>query len=412
MKRYFLIFTLLLVVLLPAEARRRPDTAGAVPSVRKKTASRVIKSSATPASISAPTAATATAEQPFLTVGGLFQADAMYLGNAPQLNGTGDANWRQGKPYVLLQFTPDFSFNLTYAIPQQQLDSLFFQENAGEHVVLVGGQYSPVWGLENSADTSALNLLELPLPYGPFTPTYGLGGEVGFIFDPVTLWVGEYSTRIGTQVPAPAPISATLNFEYSPVHTDTDVFAIILSGWQQTPGGGNTFNFSANPEIISNNFGAIVATPNITNAKNYWAGNGAIAWEKGPLGLQGEYEHILINRAQSLGNLGFDGYYVMATYFLTGESRLFNFEYSGYVDITPIRHSYGAWQLTTQFSYLNLNDLDIQGGQERNWSIGLNFFPAKHLKYQLVYIRSWATPNSNGLNQNSNFVDLRMQLVF
>lgn len=406
MKRYFLIALILLLICSFAEARRRPNTAGAVPSTRKKTVSRIT----TAAEVPKPTAAQNQATQPFITIGGLFQADAMYFGNAPQL--TGNSNWRQGKPFLLVQFTPDFSLNITYALPQQQVDSLFFQNNFGEHVVLVGGQYSPVWGLENSADTSALNMLELALPYGPFTPTYGLGGEAGFIFDPVTVWVGEYSTRIGTQVPAPAPITETLNVEYSPFHTDTKVLAMILSGWQQTTGGGNTFQFSADPEIISDNFGTIVGTPEITNAKNFWAGNAALAWENGPLSLQGEYEHILINRAQSLGNLGFDGYYVMASYFLTGESRLFNFEYSGYVDITPIRHSYGAWQVSTQFSYLNLNDLDIQGGQERNWSLGLNFYPAKHLKYQLVYIRSWADPNSDGFNQNSNFLGFRMQLVF
>lgn len=400
MKRYFLTLLLFLVLILPAHARprpRRPDSAGSAPKAHRDSALRV--ETPEPAK-----------KEPFITIGGLFQTDFMYFGNAPQLSG--NANWREGKPYLAVQFTPNFSLDITYALPQKQVDSLFFQYNAGEHIVFIGGQYSPVWGLENSADTSALNMLELALPYGPFTPTYGLGGEAGFIVYPFTLWVGEYSTRIGTQVPAPAPISETFNLEYSPFHTDSDVLAIILSGWQQTPGGGNTFAFSADPEMISRNFGTIIATPNIINAKNYWAGNGALAWEKGPLSLQGEYEHILINRAQSLGNLGFDGYYAMASYFLTGESRLFNFEYSGYVDITPIRHSYGAWQLSTQFSYLNLNDLNIQGGQERNWSIGLNFYPAKHLKYQAVYIRSWATPNSDGVNQNSNFFGFRMQLVF
>jgi len=244
-----------------------------VPSIRKvKTDRRTTQPAVAPTVAPAPVSPPA---QPFVTIGGLFQTDFMYFGNASQL--TGNSNWRQGKPYLLVQFTPDFSLNITYAMPQQQVDSLFFQNNFGEHVVLVGGQYTPVWGLENSADTSALNMLELALPYGPFTPNYGLGGEVGFIFDPITLWVGEYSTRIGTQVPSPAPIAETINFEYSPVHTDTKLWAVILSAWQETTGGGNSFEFSAAPELTADNEGTLLATPDITDAKNFWAGNAALA---------------------------------------------------------------------------------------------------------------------------------------
>lgn len=341
--------------------------------------------------------------------GGLFQADTMYFGGAPQLQGNG--NWREGRPYVQIQLTKTLSFLLVYDLVNETVYNLFFTYQPTQHVVFTGGQYSPIWGIANSDDTSALNFLELPLPYQPFSPTEGLGGQVQFLYDPWGFTVSEYGPRIQYSPPSPEPITETVNIIYSPLHTETKVFAVVLAAWQQPTDGSNLFDFSAIPEIDAHNNGTLIDTGDIT-AKNFWVGSSGITWQNGPISATGEYEHDYVNRANSLGNLNFDGYYLDASYFLTGESRTFNFGYSGYVGISKVRHSYGAWQLSTQFSYLNLGDRDVQGGEEKNASLGLNWYPVNHVKYQFVYIRSWATPNSDGYNQTSNFFGFRMQLVF
>ena len=48
--------------------------------------------------------------------------------------------------------------------------------------------------------------------------------------------------------------------------------------------------------------------------------------------------------------------------------------------------SLGAWQLGARFSYLNLNDKAIQGGQIYDWTFGVNWFLNANMKLQLNYI--------------------------
>lgn len=71
-----------------------------------------------------------------------------------------------------------------------------------------------------------------------------------------------------------------------------------------------------------------------------------------------------------------DGYYIQVGYVLTGESR-------GYTNGTwknPKPNSivgqggHGAWELALRWSNLDLNDNDLDGGEEDNLSVGLNWY--------------------------------------
>jgi phosphate-selective porin OprO/OprP len=46
----------------------------------------------------------------------------------------------------------------------------------------------------------------------------------------------------------------------------------------------------------------------------------------------------------------------------------------------------GAWQVGVRFSYLDLNDKAIQGGQLYDWTVGLNWFLSPNMKVQCNYI--------------------------
>jgi phosphate-selective porin OprO/OprP len=48
--------------------------------------------------------------------------------------------------------------------------------------------------------------------------------------------------------------------------------------------------------------------------------------------------------------------------------------------------SLGAWQVGVRFSYLDLNDKGIQGGDVYDWTFGLNWFLNPNMKVQFNYI--------------------------
>src|SRR5262249_18049401 len=121
----------------------------------------------------------------------------------------------------------------------------------------------------------------------------------------------------------------------------------------------------------------------------------------GSFTLQAEWAGQFLTRAvdpagQPQGTVFFHGGYVQALYFLTGEHQEYKKREGVFGRVIPTRnyrlkkheecHSLGAWQVGVRFSYLDLNDQGIQGGQIYDWTVGLNWFLNPNMMVQLNYI--------------------------
>src|SRR5690606_16204002 len=77
----------------------------------------------------------------------------------------------------------------------------------------------------------------------------------------------------------------------------------------------------------------------------------------------------------------FDGYYAQLGYFLTGETRPYR-NASGIFDrVKPRRNfgwkedsGWGAWEVTARYSEIDLNDGGIRGGEQADFTLGLNWY--------------------------------------
>jgi phosphate-selective porin OprO and OprP len=125
----------------------------------------------------------------------------------------------------------------------------------------------------------------------------------------------------------------------------------------------------------------------------------------GPFSVQGEYMGAHYNRDPALikflkapggSVLDFSGYYVYATWYLTGESRAASYRTDyrrpGTFDQIEINHPLsaggtGAWEVGARFSELNLNDAGIQGGREQDLTVGLNWYPDVGIRFMANWIR-------------------------
>jgi phosphate-selective porin OprO/OprP len=101
------------------------------------------------------------------------------------------------------------------------------------------------------------------------------------------------------------------------------------------------------------------------------------AWRWGPFLLNGEY---VINQIDSsvVDNPMFTGFHVTASYILTREMRPYNKKSGlfGPIPIAkPVTHGgWGAWEVATRFSTVDLNDGTIDGGAMDIYSLGLNWW--------------------------------------
>ncbi|MDN5939241.1 MAG: hypothetical protein L0H83_11340 [Salinisphaera sp.] len=109
----------------------------------------------------------------------------------------------------------------------------------------------------------------------------------------------------------------------------------------------------------------------------------------GPWSAQAEYMASSLDR-RSRGDLDFSGWYVQTGLFLTGESRNYNPSSGVFKRLAPANPvssgGFGAWQIAARLSNLDLTDESVDGGEERNLTLGVNWFLEPTLRLSFNYV--------------------------
>lgn len=122
--------------------------------------------------------------------------------------------------------------------------------------------------------------------------------------------------------------------------------------------------------------------------------NAELALVYGPVSFQAEYMKA---DADSIigGEESFDGWYAFVSWFLTGEHRPYKKDAGVFDKIKPKRNfgfgegdGWGAWELALRYSTLDLDDKNVRGGEETNWTVGLNWYLNTNLKVMLNYVHA------------------------
>jgi len=108
------------------------------------------------------------------------------------------------------------------------------------------------------------------------------------------------------------------------------------------------------------------------------------------LSVQGEYMIADVDSAAA-GDPTLDGYYVEASYYLTGENRSYK---EGAFDRTKVKKNFlqnggwGAWQVALRYSSVDLNDAGLAGGEEDNISAGINWHLNNNTRVMFNYVHA------------------------
>lgn len=128
------------------------------------------------------------------------------------------------------------------------------------------------------------------------------------------------------------------------------------------------------------------------------------------LNFQAQYLHRS-NDADGLGDPSFAGGYAQVSWAITGEARGYNESSGVFTDIRPKARA-GAVEVAARFSKLDLSDGPVSGGEETNYSLGLNWYVTDNARLMINLIRAEASPNRNGDNEGVNLAGLRTQIDF
>jgi phosphate-selective porin OprO/OprP len=200
-------------------------------------------------------------------------------------------------------------------------------------------------------------------------------------------------------------------------------------------GDFGNFTFPTNGTLpatqLPGNTTRLVDTGNITSSSNTVAGT-ELFYVHGPFSLQAEWAFAWANGTvvggHPRGELGFNGGYIEASYFLTGENRIYDRrlgrEGSTYIaaPYTPfwavrdedgrLNIGWGAWELATRWNYLNLNDGPVQGGILQGFEAGINWYLTTNLKFQVEYLNEERYHRPGQVSGWVNGIGTRIQMFF
>jgi phosphate-selective porin OprO/OprP len=110
----------------------------------------------------------------------------------------------------------------------------------------------------------------------------------------------------------------------------------------------------------------------------------------GPFSAQAEIMTLGVTR-NGYENVRFWGAYAFVSWFLTGESRVYDQGTGRFRQMVPSKPlgegGYGSFELAARISYLDLSDEDIIGGKQTNITVGLNWKPKDNWRVMLNLIK-------------------------
>lgn len=147
----------------------------------------------------------------------------------------------------------------------------------------------------------------------------------------------------------------------------------------------------------------------------------------GPASVQGELFATWVEGSRGQADMEFYGAYLFASYFLTGENRVYERTRATFGRVRPITNfwvvptargtslGWGAWELTARWSYLDLSDSALSSrlrGQMHDLTLGVNWYWNPHTRMMLNWIHAWTALPELATTTGTDVLAMRFQIDF
>jgi phosphate-selective porin OprO/OprP len=143
------------------------------------------------------------------------------------------------------------------------------------------------------------------------------------------------------------------------------------------------------------------------------------AWVRGPLTMSAEYAQASVDAPSgATAEPTFSGYYAMAGWFLTGESRPYNKSGGFFGAIKPREnafgkeHGWGAWEVLARLSSLDLTDDGVDEGELSDVTLGVNWYLNPNTRVMVNYIMADLDPTEPAPDGDTDILSVRVQFNF
>ena len=331
----------------------------------------------------------------------------------------------EGTMYEQLYFKAQYDFS-TSELNQNDL-YIGLRELGWLGQVQVGHAKEP-FSLEQMTSSKYLTFMERSLA-NVFAPQRNTGFAVqNTALDKRILWqLGAYRDTViaGMGFSDDGDYNVTARLSGVPIYADEGAKVLHLGAAysHQFRGGDFALRYRQRPE--SHLADRIVDTQSPSGANIPTDGIDLVdlelAWVWGPASVQAEYIHAFVD-GDGVSDTDYWGSYVEASYFLTGEHRHYELGKGRFGRVKPHENfdsrtgHWGAWEVAARFSYLDLNDDFVKGGEVWDVTLGLNWYLYPNARISLNYIHSRVddrlTAFDPNLDGDANIGQMRFQIDF
>lgn len=329
---------------------------------------------------------------------------------------------RRFRPYVAGTFLKDWQFRASYELAGggSVIDAYVIYK-AFEPLTITVGNFVQPYGFESVASDKTNLFAERALLF-VFAVNRAPGIAIGSSGAHWSLAGGVFTEPLAVADAGDEGYGAAVRASFAPYTEAGRVlhFGFGMQGrWPSQDNGstpGSTLRTRSKPESDLSAL-RLVDTGEIGGGvRRTLALNPEFAFGYGAFSLQAEYMAVRVERSRAV-DLDFSGWYVQTSYALTGEPRPYRGSRGVFDGIKPARPfardgGWGAWELAARLSALDLSDRNIQGGRERNLTLGLNVYPNALLRTSLNAVKVLAVEGGPRAGDEPTIYQLRLQLAY
>jgi len=376
-------------------------------------------------------------------VGTLMQFDVAGYNDEGSIDNNAGTNMRRGRVYLQGTALKDWQYKFElelFGTTGTEVTDAYLRYNgftpfaSTKPLAITAGHFKIPFSFEQLMADKDLSLMERSLP-NALLKSRAPGVMVSTSSEHWTASAMGFGEQLYSNAPSSTSGTGTTNSQqdegggasarvtWAPIIDDGALLHFGLSAQYQKPtqrAGGETISFSSRPESFTTNL-RTVDTKNIggdvKNAKLLGAEFSSVF---GPATLSGEYIRAQVERDAG-GDLTFAGWYAQASWMLSGEHRAYDADkgiFKGLVPLRPIGTGNslssikGAWELTARYSVLDLNDLNISGGRERNTTLGLGWYANNFVRLSGNWVHVYDIDGGPFKDQSMNVLQARMQFAY
>ncbi len=377
-----------------------------------------------------------------MAVGGRIMADyAFYDDDASDL-GNG-AELRRARLAVSGTIYKNWKFKGQYDFASgDQLRTVSIAYTGFKPVTITVGQFHAPFSLEELTSSKYITFMERALP-NVFAPSRQIGAMISSSGDNWTGAFGLFDAGDGA-------LDITTRGTFAPIAGGAR--HIHLGGavsWRQFSGADALIRIRQRPEshvtsvrlvdtgsIAGFSRGAVAASDNLNTMLPaisasldwmlLWGLEAAAGF--GPFSVQGEFIQASLSRDSYTDDRGtaapgddvsgggdFDatGFYIQASVFLTpGDRRNYAANTGAFGQVKPKNADYGALEAAIRYSYLDVSDGNVDGGEQSNLTIGLNWHPNPTMRFMANYVQVLEVDGGPNDSDEPAAFQLRAQIEF